>query len=136
MMVLKIARRRYKNLKTFKKISERRNRKSVMIKLTKEKEVIKEDIEISFGTYYWEDSHLDSYKIIIYENEDFENYVDFKMERVMNSGNIWGIKIELDYCDTEDLPYVFKQFIFGGKKNQITEEEFNQQKQEVIKRLL
>ena len=107
-----------------------------MIKLTKEKEVIKEDIEISFGTYYWEDSHLDSYKIIIYENEDFENYVDFKMERVMNSGNIWGIKIELDYCDTEDLPYVFKQFIFGGKKNEITEEEFNQQKQEVIKRLL
>ena len=105
-----------------------------MIKLTKEKEVIKEEIEIPFGVYYYSDDAVDC-KI---ELRDYgNNFVKHKLTRLEDFSNLYGIRIfESESFYGEDIPYSFKKFIFGGKKNEITEQEFEQQKQEVLKRLL
>jgi hypothetical protein len=105
------------------------------MKINKETKVIAEEVEFEAGAYYWEDNQLNFYKISVNENEDFENYVNFKMERLTLSGNIWGIRVEEDYDDMENLPYAFKEFIIGGQKRKITEEEFNKEKQEILNRI-
>ena len=106
-----------------------------MIKLTKEKEVLKEEIEIEAGAYYFESKEA-TYKITV--NEPDENScIDFLMEEIVNFSNIYSLKIKDDYAyEGDSLPYSFLAFIFGKENyKEITEEEFNQQKQEVIKRL-
>ena len=106
------------------------------IKITKEKEVIKEDIEIESGTYYFESKEA-TYKITIKEPDE-NNYIDFIMEEIINYSNICSFKIRDDYVyEGDTLPYSFLAFILGKENyKKITEQEFEQQKQEVIKRLL
>ena len=104
-----------------------------MIKLVKEKEVVKEEIEIPFGIYYFNDD-ADYCKIELTYTED--DFIKHKLTRLQDFNNLYGVRVfEDESYKGENIPYAFKKFIFGGSKNQITEQEYEQQKQEVIKRL-
>jgi hypothetical protein len=105
-----------------------------MIKLIKEKEVIKEEVEIPFGIYYFNDDGVDCKIELLDDGDDF---VEHRLTRLEDFNNFYGVRVfEKASLYGEDIPYSFKKFIFGGRKNEITEQEFEQQKQEVIKRLL
>jgi hypothetical protein len=104
------------------------------VKILKEKEVIKEEIEIQLGIYYFNDGDVMS-KIEL--SDDVDNFVNHKLTRVEDFSDIYGIRIFEDSSfEGEDIPYSFKQFILNGRRNEITEEEFEQTKQEVLKRIL
>jgi hypothetical protein len=108
---------------------------AVEMKITKTKEVITEEIEVEIGTYYFEDESLFTYKIEIKDSEE-DDYCDYIMEIVSNFSNICGIRIKDDFCNSENVPYEFRQFILGIAGKKITKEEFEKEKQEVLKRLI
>lgn len=104
-----------------------------MIKLVKEKEVIKEEVEVNFGTYYFEDD-ADYCKIELSDLED--GYVKHRLTRVQDYSNLYGVRVYEGESELgEDVPYAFKKFIFGAKEKEITEQEYEQLKQEVINRI-
>ena len=104
------------------------------VKILKEKEVIKEEIEIQLGIYCFNDGAVMS-KIEL--SDDGDNHIKHKLTRVDDFSNIYGIRIFEDSSfEGEDIPYSFKQFILNGRKNEITEQEFEQSKNEVLKRIL
>jgi len=106
------------------------------MKITKETKVIEEEVEFKAGTYFWTDNNLILYKIEILDYEQWrEEWVKFKMYALFNFANNYGIKILDDDGAIEDIPYAFKQFILGGRKREITEEKFEKEKQEILKRL-
>lgn len=103
------------------------------MKIAKKKEVVTEEIEIKAGTYYFE-CDLISYCFTLKEEDEW-GHADFKLETLTNFGNVYGIRIREDYCDSESIPYDFKQFILGEAGKEITEEEFKKEKEEILKRL-
>jgi hypothetical protein len=106
------------------------------MKITKETKVVAEEVEFESGIYYWEDDNLICYKIEITDYEQWgEEWIAFKMYSLTNFGNRYGIVVLEDDDSIEDIPYQFKQFILGGRKREITEEKFEKEKQEILKRL-
>lgn len=103
------------------------------MKIIKTKEVVREEIEISSGEYYFE-IQARSYKIVI-EETDEDGYTKYKMETLNNFGNIYSIRVYDDECNSEEIPYNFKQFILGEAGKKITKEEFNFEKQDILKRI-
>ena len=104
------------------------------MKIVKTKEVVTEEIEIQAGIYYFEDSNLFSFKMTLF-NEDEEGFIDYKMEILSNFGNVYGIKIREGYISSENVPYEFKQFILGESGKEISQEEFEKERQEILDKL-
>lgn len=104
------------------------------MKITKTKEVITEEIEIQAGIYYFEDSNLFSYKMILFETDEY-GFADYKMEILSNFGNIYGIRIREEYLSSDNVPYEFKQFILGKSGKEISQQEFEKERQDILKRL-
>jgi len=104
------------------------------MKITKTKEVVTEEIEVKAGIYYF-DIQLRSYKMII-EETDEDGYTKYKMETLNNFGNNYSIKIYEDECTSENPPYEFKQFYLGEAGRKIEKEEFDKERQEILKRII
>lgn len=104
------------------------------MKIIKTKQVIKEEIEVESGTYYF-DIQARSYKITLAET-DKDGYTKYKMETLNNFGNIYSIRVYDDECNSEEIPYDFKQFILGEFGKKITKEEFDFEKQDILKRMV
>lgn len=105
------------------------------MKIIKKKEIISEEIEVSIGTYYFE-CHEGSYHKIELTDYDNGEGMEYIIESVENYVTPYGIRVRTDVIfDGEEFPYKFSAFIreISGKK--IEKEEFEQQKQEVIKRI-
>ena len=115
------------------------------IKITKEKEVIKEEIEIKEGLYFFSvgyrgDEPYEYYKINI-NSEAYgrhEGFAQIDWEFVRDDSADYCIRKKSGYDDF--LPYDVNKFFLQDSAEKeykaITEQEFEQQKQEVIKRLL
>jgi len=104
------------------------------MKITKTKEVITEEIEVVPGTYYFEDENIIAHRFILKEPED--EYSEYMLETLYSNSNKVGIIIREDGTwDDEHLPFVFSQFITGNGGKQITKEDFEKERQEVLKRL-
>ena len=114
------------------------------IKLTKEKEVIKEEVEIKNGLYFFSigykgDEPYEFCKINI-TSEAYgrhEGFAQIDWEFVRNDYDDYFIRKKSGYDDF--LPYDFNRFFLQDSAEkeykEITEQEFEQQKQEVIKRI-
>lgn len=103
-----------------------------MIKITKEKEVVKEQVVVEERDYFFEDESLITYTVTIRKEED--GYVSFYIEKLQDFANVYGITIYEDEVLPDNLPYAFKEFIFSGKK-EITKENFEKERRSVINRL-
>lgn len=103
------------------------------MKIIKKKEVVTEQIEVQPGTYYFE-IQLRSYKMT-FGDTDKDGYTKYKIETLNNFGNVYSIKVYEDECTTEDVPYFFKQFILGEEGRKITKEEFEEEKEDILKRI-
>jgi hypothetical protein len=103
------------------------------MKITKTKQVVTEEIEVSPGTYYFEIA-LRSNKMVI-EETDEDGYTKYRMETLNNFANIYSIRVFDDECTSEDVPYEFKQFILGEAGKEITEEDYIEERRDVISRL-
>jgi len=104
------------------------------MKIIKKKEVVTEEIEVQLGEYYFECIDGLYHKITIFQTEGMTT--DYILESVENYLDFWGIRCKKDWSDNDDnVPYKFSAFIreISGKK--IEKETFEQQKQEVIKRI-
>lgn len=104
------------------------------MKLTQKKEIVVEEIDIKPGTYYFECFEGVYHKMIltVYEEEG----LDYFLEEVYNFGSPYGIRVKKDTIfDAEELPYKFQGFLrkISGKK--ITKEEFEKEREDVLKRL-
>jgi hypothetical protein len=98
-------------------------------------QIIEEQVEVKEGTYYFEDDKLVVYKFSFTEDE--HTYFDYKFEEVKNFSNIYSITFKEDWSDgISDLPYKVEQFLLKKEGKEITEQEFNSEKEEVINRLL
>ena len=65
-----------------------------------------------------------------------EGYQDFILESLYSYSNKVGIIIrEDDAWDETDLPYSFREFILGKSGKEITEEEYEKERKEIIKKL-
>jgi hypothetical protein len=104
------------------------------MKITKTKEVVTEEIEVKPGEYYFEDSDSRTFKMVFGET-DKDGYTKYKLETLNNFGNIYSVRVYDDECSSEDVPYDFKQFILGEAGKKITKEEFEYEKQDILKRL-
>jgi hypothetical protein len=105
------------------------------MKITKKKEVVTEEIDLEAGIYYFECHEGTCHKIVL--TNDNEVGMEYFLESVESWNSPYGIRIRKDFIvDEEELPYKFSAFIreISGKK--IEKEEFEQQKQEVINRLI
>lgn len=104
------------------------------MKIVKLKEVVTEEIELKVGTYYFEDENIVSHKFTLSEPED--EYSDYTLEILQGFSNVTGIRIkEGGAWDEEDLPYAFKQFILGVAGKEITKEEYDKERQEILDKL-
>lgn len=106
------------------------------MKITIKKEVVAEELEIEAGTYYFKCTEGEFHKMELGEtdNEDITNY---RCTYVSNFSDVFGIKVREDYTyDEQDLPYKFSAFIRGISGQKITKEEFEQQREEVLKKLI
>lgn len=97
--------------------------------------VVEEEIEIEEGTYYFEDDNLVVYKFSFTEDE--HTYMDYKFEEVKNFSNVYSITFKEDWSDgIGNLPYKVEQYLLKKEGKEITEQEFNTEKEEVISKLL
>lgn len=104
------------------------------MKITKTKQVEVEEVEIQDGIYYFIDMNGTFNKYTIMQEE--EGITDYFEEQVINNNKNYSIKFREGYtCEEDDVPYYLKIFILGISGKKIEKEEFEQQKQEVIKRL-
>lgn len=103
------------------------------MKITKTKEVVTEEIEVQQGEYYF-DIQARSHKMTVGETDE-DGYTKYKMETLNNFGNIYSIRVYDDECNSEEVPYDFKQFILGEAGKKITKEEFDFEKQDILKRI-
>jgi hypothetical protein len=105
------------------------------MKITKTKQVVTEEIEVNPGTYYFSCAEQNYNKIVL-EQDNGEDVTDFIFETVIPNSDLYGIRIRKDWVtDEEDLPYKFLEFILGKSGKKIEEEEYNEVKQEILKRL-
>jgi hypothetical protein len=103
------------------------------MKITKTKEVVTEEIEVLPGTYYFICAEQNYNKIVL---EQDGKLMDFTFETLMTNSNVNGIRVRKDWAvDGEDLPYKFSAFIIGMERGKIEEQEYNEVKQEILKRL-
>lgn len=103
------------------------------MKIIKKKEVVSEEVEVIPGIYYFQNDLID-YKIVIYDQQ--EGYSPYWFEKVVGFGNQFGISINTDSLySEEEIPYYFKQFYLGIEGKKIEEKEFNEVKEEVLKRI-
>lgn len=108
------------------------------MKITKETKVIAEEIEFEAGIYCWKDEALITRKIKIEEIEDYKDWgggATYEIQVLYNFSDKFGVVIQDEGGSIEDIPYSFKQFILGGRKREITQEKFEKEKQEILKRL-
>ena len=106
-----------------------------MMKITKKKEIVTEEIELLSGTYYFECHEGNYHKITLSEYDDKVG-MEYFYESVENYNSPYGIRVRRDFIsEEEELPYKFSAFIreISGKK--IEKEEYEQQKQEVLGKL-
>ncbi len=104
------------------------------MKITKTEKVVKEEIDVQPGTYYFEDGELTSRKFVLYEPED--NYSEFDLESLYSRFNTIGIERKEDGAwDENDLPYSFKQFILGIAGKKIGKEEYYKERQQILDKL-
>ena len=116
------------------------------MKITKTKEVITEEIEVEDGLYFisigykGDDSPYEFYKVNINRNAfgRHTGYAQIDYTFVRNDEDDSCIRTKSSYDNF--LPFDVNQFFlqdFSAEKEykEITEEEFEQQKQEVIKRI-
>ena len=104
------------------------------MKITKKKEVVSEEIEVDAGTYYFQCQEGAVHKMVLIDDDQVG--MDYFLESVESWGSPYGIRVRKDFItDEEEFPYKFSAFIreISGKK--IEKGEFEQQKQEVIKRI-
>lgn len=104
------------------------------MKITKTKQIVTEEIEVSPGTYYFEDEDLITYKMVLQKQGDDE-YSDYKLEIVKNFGNVFGITFRDDCMDKDSVPYQFKNLILGISGKKIEKEEFYKERTEVLNKL-
>ena len=105
------------------------------MKIIKKKKVVEEEIQIEVGTYYFTNNDLSVYKFSFEEDEG--NYINYKLEVIENFSNRYGITLREDWSDGQDnLPYSVEQFLLKMGCKEITEEEFLQEKKEVLDRIL
>jgi len=99
------------------------------MKIIKTKEVVKEEIEVLDGVYYFE-KDLICNKIKLEDGE-------FTMETLLNFSSPLGIKVVEDYVEEDgyNLPYAFKQFILGESGKKIEKEEYYKEREDILKRL-
>lgn len=103
------------------------------MKLTKKKEVVTEEIELLPGIYYFECYEGSYHKIVLEEDEGF----DYVLESIENYASPYGIRVRKDWiADQEHLPYKFEAFILGTSGKKIEKEEFEEQKKQVIERII
>jgi len=101
------------------------------MRITKNTEVVTEAILVEPGTYYFE-TDLVVYKMELGE-KDQDNYSDYKLTKIQNFANRFGITIIEDSSD--EAPYQFKQFILGTAGKKIEKELFEEEKVEALKRI-
>ena len=105
------------------------------MKITKTKEVVKEEVEIKAGTYYFKCQDGEFHKMELGETDE-ENVTNYRCTYVSNFLDIFAVKVKEDYTfDGEDLPYEFSAFIREISGQKIEKEEFEEQKQIVISKL-
>lgn len=103
------------------------------MKITKTKEVVTEEIEVSPGEYYFECQECISHKMIL---TDYDEGLDYFYESVEDWGSPYGIRVRKDTIfDGEELPYKFSAFIRGISGKKIEKEDFDKVKQQVLERL-
>jgi hypothetical protein len=88
---------------------------------------------VNQGTYYFE-IDLRSHKMVINETDEY-GYTKYKMETINNFSNIYSIGVYEDERISEEIPYYFKQFILGEAGREITEEDYIEERRDVISRL-
>lgn len=103
------------------------------MKIVKKKEVVTEEIELLPGIYYFECYEGNYHKIVLEEDEG----LDYILESVENYASPYGIRVRKDFIvDQEELPYKFLAFILGTSGKKLKKEEFEEQKKQVIERLI
>ena len=104
------------------------------MKITKKKEVVPEEIEVEEGTYYFECQEGIVHKMVLTEEEDTTDYFYESVESYLNN---YGVRVRRDsITDGEELPYKFSAFIRGVSGKKIEREEFEEQKKQVIERII
>lgn len=105
------------------------------MKITKQKEVITEEIEVSPGEYYFKCDNDIYYKMVLEEDEDG---IYYNQEAVENFYDVWAIRVRKDSIifGEEELPYKFSAFIRGISGRKIEKEDYDKEREEVIKRLI
>lgn len=106
------------------------------MKITKTKEVVIEEVEVLPGTYYFKCTDGEYHKMELGETDE-DRVTNYRCTYVSNFSDIFSIKVREDYTyDEEGLPYKFSDYVreISGKK--IEKEEFEQQKQEVINKII
>lgn len=105
------------------------------MRITVKKEVISEQVDVKPGTYYFSDDNLVYYKAVISE-EDKNGITLFRLEYTKSFSNVYGITVREDELyEGDEMDYSFKQFYLGLAGQKIEKEEFEEEKQDILKRL-
>lgn len=105
------------------------------MKITVKKEVVSEQVEVKPGTYYFSDESLIYYKAVVSE-KDKNGMSLFRLEYTKSFANVYGITVREDELyEGDDIDYSFKQFYLDIAGQKIEKEEFEEEKQDIIKRL-
>lgn len=106
------------------------------MKVTKNKTVVTEEIEVSPGEYYFECQEGNSHKMVLTDYDDGEG-IDYFYESVEEWSSPYGVRVRKDTIfDGEELPYKFSAFICGISGKKIEKEDYIIKREEVLKRLI
>lgn len=98
------------------------------MKITKKKEIITEEIEVIIKDYYF-DIDLVLYKV------SFKDDKNYTMETLHNFLNSKAIR-QRTYDQYDDIPYDFEQYLLGERGREITKEEYDLEREDIIKHLI
>ena len=106
------------------------------MKITKTKEVVKEYKEIQKGSYFFTCQEGILHKFMLSE-EDEDGIYEYFYETLNNYNNQYWIKVKKDFItDAEELPYKVSAFFRDVSGKVITRDEYNKEREEVLKRLI
>ena len=98
------------------------------MKITKKKEIITEEISVEIKDYYF-DIDLVLYKVTF---KDVNNYTVEILHNFLNSKAIR----QRTYGQYDDINYDFEQYLLGERGREITKEEYDLEREDIIKELL
>ena len=100
------------------------------------KEIVKEYKEIQNGIYFFTCQEGTLHKFMLSE-EDEDGIYEYFYETLSGYNNEYWIKVRKDFItDAEELPYKVSAFFRDVSGEVITRDEYNEEREEVLKRLI